>query len=183
MAQCNLLQTGFGCGGLPKLRIPLVLEASKLPFDPFIGPKNSQIRRVPRGPYESGGFRRHILGQRGSLREWLYFDGKSFPRVLTGYFPVFVVLEFRKSSDENVEMTNIDFVVLEFRKSSSALHRIIYFILWTARSFHPSRTPRSKRCGRRAGVVSALQRFWSSSLPQRSHLRCIARLRALLPFH
>ena len=45
---------------------------------------------------------------------------KSFPRVLTGYFPVFVVLEFRKSSDENVEMTNIDFVVLEFRKSSSS---------------------------------------------------------------
>ena len=44
--------------------------------------------------------------------------GKSFPRVLTGYFPVFVVLEFRKSSDENVEMTNIDFVVFEFRKSS-----------------------------------------------------------------
>jgi hypothetical protein len=38
---------------------------------------------------------------------------------VTGYFPVFVVLEFRKSSDENVEMTNIDFVILEFRKSSN----------------------------------------------------------------
>ena len=98
------------------------MEASKLPFDPFIGPKSSQIRRVPRGPYESGGFRRHILGHKikplskgSSHGAWQEIFPARFDRLFPGFRRFGI---FKKSSDENVEMTNIDFVVLEFRKSS-----------------------------------------------------------------
>ena len=38
-----------------------VEDFRKLPFDPFIGSENVQIRRVPWGPYESSSFRGHKI--------------------------------------------------------------------------------------------------------------------------